>query len=454
MTKSPLGAMIGQLTILLAMAWSGAILTAAPLQVGSAEVDITPTGRKVHDPLLAKAIVFRQGRTEAALVLCDVIFISGEQSSAIRALVQRRTGIPARHVAVAATHTHFGAYHSNFVDRVAEAIVQAGHRVRPVTLTSGLAQQPGLAFNRRFLMKDGTVRFNPGFGPGVPSFDGGQPFQNPDIVRPVGPTDPTVAILLFRDQVNQQATTALVNFALHVCTCPGGQLSADFPYFLAESLKGGFGQQLISVFAAGTCGDVNHFDVSQPPPAGAYEIPQRIGQTLAECVRKSVPELRPSRGGKLAVRSESINVPLQTFSEMDLAWAREATANAFKDFPGIKYNQPGFLASIRAQRILTLEKLRQKGSSVALEVQAFRLSDDVAVVTLPGELFVELGIDLRKRSPFAHTIVIELANESCGYVPTSKAFSEGGYEVANARLVPGAGETLVETALRLLQDLK
>ena len=129
---------------------------------------------------------------------------------------------------------------------------------------------------------------------------------------------------------------------------------------------------------------------------------------------------------------------------MDLAWAKEAVR---KD--------TSFLMRIRANRILALDELRRDSDTIPVEVQAFRLSDDTAIVALPGELFVELGLAIKKASPFATTLVIELANDrKICYVPTSKAFVEGDYEVVNSRLAPGGGELMAETAVRLLQELK
>ena len=88
-----------------------------------------------------------------------------------------------------------------------------------------------------------------------------------------------------------------------------------------------------------------------------------------------------------------------------------------------------------------------------MEVQVFRISDDLAIVGLPGEVFVELGLAIKKGSPFKTTLVIELTNSHIAYVPTREAFSQGGYETINSRLAPGGGEQMVESALRLLNQL-
>ena len=73
---------------------------------------------------------------------------------------------------------------------------------------------------------------------------------------------------------------------------------------------------------------------------------------------------------------------------------------------------------------------------------------------LPGEIFVELGLAIKRRSPFKTTIVIELCNDAPGYLPTRKAFVEGSYETVNSRIESGGGEALVEAAVELLEALK
>jgi hypothetical protein len=111
-----------------------------------------------------------------------------------------------------------------------------------------------------------------------------------------------------------------------------------------------------------------------------------------------------------------------------------------------------FLKQGEAYKITSLQSYA--GSSLPLEVQVFRLNRDTAIVTLPGEIFVELGLAIKAASPFKTTLVIELANEALGYVPTKKAAAEGSYEIVNSRVQAGAGEMLVDAAVRLLKELE
>jgi hypothetical protein len=437
------------------------------LDVGVAVVDITPivgcrmsgyfserinTGTR--DPLRAKALVFRQGEVTGALVLCDISGISLEVSSQARKHAARMTGIPAKNISIAATHSHtgplyFGALRQHFHDlslakkrydpyelvnysqeltgRVVRAIIKAQGNLRPVSLKAGYAREERLSFNRRFHMKNGTVRFNPGH-------------LNPNIVRPAGPIDPEVGLVSFIPAGQADPMAALVCFALHLDTLGGTQYSADFPRYLQDHLQRGTSEDFVSCFGIGTCGDVNHADVTVKTRRKTEEI----GTMLAETVAARLPTLKPVAHPSLAILSKTLEVPLQSYPAERVAKAKQLMSR-------VDDRKLSFLQRVENYKIMAL-KLRG-GATIGLEVHAFRLSDDVAIVTLPGEIFVELGIAIKQASPFATTIVIELANDAPGYIPTRKAFAEGSYETVNSRVIPGSGEKLVETATQLLREL-
>jgi hypothetical protein len=172
---------------------------------------------------------------------------------------------------------------------------------------------------------------------------------------------------------------------------------------------------------------------------------ETLGKALAVTVKEATRKAKDVQRPALAVRSRIVHAPLATYSEMDLAWAKEALGSRMS-----------FLMGVRARRIVSLAELREEyGESMPVEVQAFRIAGDLAIVTLPGEVFVELGLAIKEGSPFANTLVIELANSNrTRYVPTRKAFCEGDYEVVNSRLESGGGEMMVEAAVALLEELK
>lgn len=434
-----------------------------PLQVGLAEIDITPpvgyrmdgyfyerlnTGRR--DPLKAKALVFQQGARRAALVVCDLLGMPRSMSSEVRALAAARTGIPADNIAIAATHTHtgplfagerarvfseqaaarFGAdplaalkYPEALRDQLVDVIAAANARVSPATMEFVHAREDRVSFNRRYHLKDGTVRFNPGV-------------LNPEIVRAAGPIDPDLPFVLFTK--DKQPVGSLSVFALHLDTVGGTEYSADYPAHLADELRREFGESFISVFGTGTCGDINHIDVSGRRRYTARLIGQQLGIDILSARSRAQLD-RPSLG----VTSARLSLPLRRVSG-------EQAAAAKANMPKVGTKDLPFL--VQVETVATLDLVR-RGSTLDTEVQVFRLHPDVAVVLLPGEVFADLGLAIKRRSPFRHTLVIELSNDNPAYIPTEKAFKEGSYETVNSRIAPGGGERLVEIAIRLLNDI-
>jgi hypothetical protein len=444
----------------------------AALEAGAAEIDITPpvpyrmagyfderlaTG--VHDPLKAKAIVLRQGREEIALVFCDLVGVSLTITTNARALASRQTGIPVSHIVIGATHSHTGPlfddvrsthfhqvalaklgsdpnqkvdYPEFIIPKLVKVIAEAQANLRPAELDTGVTKQEGMTFNRRYWMKNGKVAFNPGQ-------------LNPNIVRPAGPTDADVSVLLVRDQSTRQALAGLTVFAMHSDTVGSTELSADYEYFLQETLRRTFGSNFVSAFGAGTCGDLNHINVGRKDESlKGYEMAERLGTTLGRTVTEAVPTLSVVSHPSFAVRSRTIQAPLQEITPEQLADARSKVD---------KIGDPDTDFSVKVVAVKTLD-LAQRGKTVPMEVQAFRLDADTAIVCLPAEIFVELGLAIKHASPFKRTIVISICNDRPSYVPTKKAFEEGSYEVTNSRVKPGVGEMLVETAVGLLRSLK
>jgi len=439
----------------------------AELTAGLAVIDITPpvnyrmsgyfserlsTG--TSNPLRAKAMVIRQGDTSAALVFCDIIGLSLDVSSRVRRKASKKTGIPAENILIAATHSHtgplyFGAlrkhfhdlavaehgndpyekidYSSELVKKIVRVISQADAKAKPVRLKAGVAEQRNLSFNRRFHMKNGTVRFNPGV-------------LNPDIVRAAGPIDPDVGIVFFCNPESDNPGSALVNFTLHLDTVGGTKYAADYPFYLERSLREAYGDEFVSLFGTGTCGDINHIDVTKRERLKT----DHIGNTLAQTVRAKARSLGSVGEPVLAVRSEVVNVPLQSYGPEDIAWARE-------NIKKVGTSELSFIQQVQAYKILARQM--RPGENIGLEVQVFRLGSDVAVVGLPGEVFVDLGLAIKRASPFATTLVIELCQDAPGYIPTKKAFAEGSYETVNSRIAPGGGEVMAEAAIRLLKEL-
>lgn len=449
-----------------------------PLQVGVGVGDITPpvgfiasrgVGTGVGSPLYAKALVFKQGDKKAALVICDLIRVTRDLSRLVREKVAKLTDIPFENISICATHTHTGpeymlqmqefadreakgkltsedqtGYLSQLINNVANSIIIANNNVQEIKLFSGIGHAEGISFNRRFLMTNGHVNINPGN-------------LNPRIVKAAGPNDPNVHFLSFKSIQQNKYLASLTVFANHLDTYGGTEFHADYPYYLQEHLKKIFGEQLVSVFGTGTCANINHFDLSRSKEATqkGREISEKIGSKLAEAIKDNNSSFEEQDIPSLEVISKTIYLPLQDFSKEEYEWATNENAK-----PLYKAR----LARARKIKIRSLDRMQQHEAiqpavfgepwMYPAELHIIRLSKNAVIVTMPGEIFVELGLLLKKHSPFSNTLVIELANSNMYYVPTAQAYKEGDYEVVNSRLTPGSGEKMVEEILSVLREIK
>jgi hypothetical protein len=203
---------------------------------------------------------------------------------------------------------------------------------------------------------------------------------------------------------------------------------------------------MVTLFAQGCSGNINHINVNTKVVQKGQNEAKRIGTILAGEVIKTYGRMHPLPVNTIKTRREIINLPLPNIDPAELAPAKEAISRIGKP------DAPKFIEMVNAYKVIDV--LNRKGQPIEAEVQAIALGDQCAVVCLPGELFTELGLYIKSRSPFLHTIVVELANGSIGYVPDRKAYIEGNYEPTNSKCAPGSGEILAEKALQLLNQLK
>lgn len=456
-----------------------------PLRVGVAEVDITPPvgfpmagyyherlAEGAIDPLKAKALVFRDGKVEAALVVCDLIGIATDLSQTIRKRASEKTGIPESHIVISATHSHTAPdymkelylklggekqdalraeYIEKLIDGPTDAIVRARDSARPAVLTSGSATQKiPVSFNRRFVMRDGSVRT-------------WMNLENPDVVRAAGPIDPEISVLAICDETGKP-TGVFSSFALHLDTVGGMKWSADYPVFIEQTLRKTHGSGLISIFGTGCCGDINHSD----PRRRERNKSDFIGNSIGESIQAQLSTLQSLGQPRLVVKSKVVKLPWQDATRDEVAQSVQVLMAAQRK------EKVDFFDHVTAYKKVMLDQfvhpmpyaktpeyitwglsrsLAGIGDSLPVDVTVIGLGRDVAIVCLPGEVFVELGLAIKQASPYRTTFVIELSNcvESI-YIPHRAAYASGSYEVTNAALLPGSGEILVETAISLLRD--
>ncbi len=455
------------------------------LKVGVAEADITPPvgfpmagyyherlAEGAIDPLKARAIVFKDEHTAGALVVCDLIGISTDLTNEVRRRASQKTGIPESNIAISATHSHTApdymkelylklgnepqqAMRAEYIDKLiggpVEAIVEANTKAKPVTIETGAGiQQATVSFNRRAITRDGSVKT-------------WMPASHPDFVRTAGPIDPQIGLVVIRDEA-KKPLGILSNFALHLDTVGGAKWSADYPFFIERTLQQATGTPVISIFGNGCCGDINHVN----PRTTERNTASIIGQSIGDSIVRDLSSLQPLNHQSLVVKSRVLQLPLQDATKEDVTKSIEILNKA-------KSREPvEFLEHVTAYKKLIIDQLRHKnphaktadhitwglsrslagiGDTMPVDMTVMTLGTDVAIVALPGEAFVELGLAIKQASPFRTTLVIELSNcVETIYVPTRAACAGGSYEVTNSTTLPGSGELLVETAIELLRE--
>ena len=264
--------------------------------------------------------------------------------------------------------------------RIAETVRRANEQLQPAHLSAakGLCEQ--LTFNRRQFMRDGTVGWNPGK-------------LNPNIVMPAGPTDPEVGLLYVRPagaDDPRQAMATYVNFAMHPDTCGGSQDQRR----LARRARAGSSPATtveghVTLVGNGTCGNLNHLGLRLELATKHRRESHRIGTILGAAVFQAYKDLKPVAAGTLQAKSErSSNSPCPKSRRREVEEAKLAIAATKDDAGG------NFMKLVRSYRALDIAG--REGKPHRVEVQVIALGQDVAWVSLPGEIFVELGLAIKK----------------------------------------------------------
>jgi neutral ceramidase len=457
------------------------ILAAAPLlgqnsessKSGFAEMDITPAigseipgnyrkqfHKTLHDPCKVRAAYFENQGKAVCLVGLDALMIP-------RHLVEKiRSRLPGIELMLGASHSHSSgpvgmvqpgeydhaspeiqdlaynqssaadaAYLKLVENQTVAAVTAARRNARTSLWGFGAGKEEAAIFNRRFLMKNGLAVTHPRPG-------------NPDIVKPAGPVDGTVTVLgVFNE--SQQLTGCVVNYSCHATTSPRA-ISANWIYFMERVIRGQFGEGVVVVFLQGFSGDVTQVDnLDDTEVPSGVEYARLVGGRVGAEAVKVLLSMHPGQPQPITVSYKQYVEGRRIPGEERVAKSKAILAN--KAIPQTSAEW------VFAKEIVLLDSQLSKSRSVPIELQAIAIGPAV-YVSAPGEMFVELGLEIRKASPFPFTNPVSLANGCVGYVPTLAAFGEhgGGYEQrlsSYTNLVPDAGPRMVRESIRLVKAL-
>ncbi|MEY5025517.1 MAG: hypothetical protein RLZZ244_1045 [Verrucomicrobiota bacterium] len=447
------------------------------LRAGAAAVDMTPTefplnmpggfsanaATSAHDPLHARALVLDDGATSIAVVVVDTLGAGPEVLDEAKALASERTGIPTARMLVCSTHTHSGPAHSKqgppvavayrkvFVEGITQSIIQAHAALQPAAFGSASHPLPDEVFNRRWYLHPGKMPPNP-FG----KWDAVKtnPGTSPEVLdRPAGPTDPDLSILSLQDP-KRKPLALFANYALHyVGGAPKGQVSADyfgeFARLFPSRVQGG--PEFVAMMSNGASGNINNlpFKVTRPPREPFEQI-RIVAQKAADTAWTAFRKIEKHRSDvRVAMIQREVALAYRRPSEEQLAEARSIVA--IRDKAAIE--QLPRLAQNYARS--TIGAAERSEPTLTVQLQAIRIGD-TALCGIPFETFVETGLELKKRSPFPHTLVIGLANGRHGYLPTPEQHALGGYEtwLGTNVVQEDASEILTKHLLEMLAELR
>lgn len=443
------------------------------LQAGAATSNITPWlgvtmpgsfhpryGEDVHDELLAKALVIDNGDVRIAMVTCDLIAIPEAIANAVKARIEERCGISPECVMVNATHTHSGAGVSNLLGmgedegyttwfplKVADAVALAVKRMQPARAGFASVMEDRISFYRRWLMKDGTVRMNPGT-------------NNPDLVRPMGEIDPELA-MMYVEGMDGTPISVVASFSLHyVGTGSVGEVSADYFGQFFNLMRHYLGGNCVPILWNAASGQINNNDYSGERiwRDRGHPRARRMANVLAGHVLTEIQLMDLDEELALEAVTGTLAFSRKVITEADLDIAEQILAG------GYEYEEGPFSwvvgQPVRKDRVdvyaRQCQRLAALPEQMTAPVQAIRLGD-AAILALPGEIFVETGLRIKAQTSASPLMLVSLANGYIGYVCTDEALTqEGGYETwASLSSLGGVGTVpaMERLSLSLLESL-
>jgi neutral ceramidase len=450
---------------------------ARPFRVGAATSNITPwlgisinggmsdrIATHVHDELHARCLVLDDGQSRLGIVAVDSCVVPREVFDEAKRIVNETTKMPVDHMLMSATHTHYAptagsafqsdpdkAYQQFLARRIADGMRRAINNLAPARIGWGVGSEPNQVFCRRWKMKPGTIPPDP-FGRKTDQVKMNPPVGSPDLIEPAGPTDPEVSVVSAQSPEGRPIAL-LANYSLHyVGGYAGDHISADYCGAFADRI-----QQLISAdrleppFVAmmtnGTSGNINNinFRGGQPaqPPYGQMRL---VANAVAAEAYNVYRAIQYRDRASLDVREKKIKLGVRLPSQEEVEQARQIVAKA--GGPVMKT-----LEQIYARETVLLSEYPKE---VEVILQAMRIGD-LAIVAIPCEVFAEIGLEIKQKSPFKPTFTVELANGYNGYLPTPEQHALGGYETWRARssyLETQASPKIVETLLSMLTNLR
>lgn len=424
------------------------------LEVGASKVVITPPigvpmdgygsrdkpSQGIHDDIYARCLTVSDGEHDFALVSVDLLYVTGELTEKIREVVHKKIGFPRESVAVVAVHNHSGPSIVGFHTTRQYFFLEEYLNLLPGLISSGIIS----AFNSREKAKAGYGRGE------VKGWTINR--RNPSM----GTRDEELIAIRFEDYCGQ-LISALVNYTCHAVVLGANNfmVSGDYPGYVSrtvEAIENG-----VCLFLNGAFGDINpltpgtKIERVYDRSVGRFEEAIRMGRAIGGEAVKILNSIECRGDLTLSLAYKRVKIGLRPIPEVTddhIAALEEKLERASgKEAGELRFKL------LSAKYLKFLKSIFPSGFA-DVEVQGFRIGNFVAVL-LPGEVFVDLGLMIKSNSKADVTMVVGCANSLLGYVPTEKAFDEGGYEVNFPVCIVerSSGKVLVEAACEVIDSL-
>lgn len=427
----------------------------------------------VHDELHARCLVLDDGQAKLALVVCDMRHISAEVAAGAKKIIEQMTGIPPQCVVISATHSHttggakleeregepyydFSAY---LTRRIAESVLRAHNQLEPAQIAWGTAEEPTQVFNRRWFLKPGSP---PVYGAhdNVELVDTNPGYKG--LLKPAGPVDPQITFISVRSP-SGKPISLMASYGLHyVGGITDNTISADYFAMFADrvgELLGADRHQdppFIGIMANGTSGDVNNLERYSdeelakrgPQPKKKYqpfEKAREVANLCAEKVLAAHQKLEWHDHVKLTSLQRTLTFERRYPTKEEVAWAESVKARRIKPMSTSRYSTYGTVLAFASPDM---------PPTIDVIVQTHRIGD-LAVATMPFEVFAEIGLELKQRSPLKPLMNISIANGAHGYLPTPAQHKLGGYEtwIGVNKVQLDASVKMVDALVEMLGEL-
>lgn len=409
----------------------------------------------VHDPLNIRAIAFQEERLAVVMVV-DIVGLYQDKCNEIRDFVAQNLGVERRDIFISCTHTHTGPVpNSSLVHSEDEPVNEpfiaalpyyalsaaqgAIADLRDASVLGAQSELENITFIRRFRMKDGSVRTNPGR-------------KNPDVVGPMSPADETIRLVRFiREGADE---ILLVNFQVHPDVMNTKGYSADYPGIVCDTLERALtGTKCI--YFNGTAGDLNHVDIKAPEwdPCTGPGQSTHMGYSIAGKILSMYTKSRPLEVGPVCTKEKTVTIKLKAPEPDRVPEAKELLRlhDAGLD-DQIPHKGMEFITALFESRQI-IERAKP-GYKTEKDVCVSGLSfGEIGLIGIPGEGFCDIGRQIRNESPFAMQLSLGICNGYEGYFPMEDAFAVNGYESRTSQFVAGIGEAMAEAGKEVINAL-